>query len=136
VNYETHHIHHRGHRLRAIHGRSLWLHDRARRNHKLKREKKMFYVTPMVEDTFEAIVEHHTVYNAVFRSSSFLEAQDYALGLKKSTGSNYTVSELIINIWATQTIEEAIDEARNKEKFAMGVRLICEDGETRLKDVK
>ncbi len=92
----------------------------------------MFYVTPIEEDTFEAIVEHHTVYNAVFRSSSFLEAQDYALGLKKSTGSNYTVSELIINIWATQTI----DEARKREEFKMGIRLICEDGETRLKDVK
>ena len=91
----------------------------------------MFYVTPMVEDTFKAIVEHHTVYNAVFCSSSFLEAQDYALGLKKSTGSNYTVSELIINIWATQTIEEVM-----REEFKMGIRLICEDGETRLKDVK
>ena len=91
----------------------------------------MFYVTPMVEDTFKAIVEHHTVYNAVFCSSSFLEAQDYALGLKKSTGVNYTVSELIINIWATQTIEEVM-----REEFKMGIRLICEDGETRLKDVK
>jgi len=92
----------------------------------------MFYVTPIEEDTFGAIVEHHTVYNAVFRSSSFLEAQDYALGLKKSTGSNYTISELIINIWATQTI----DEARKREEFKMGIRLIGEDGETRLKDVK
>jgi hypothetical protein len=91
----------------------------------------MFYVTPMVEDTFKAIVEHHTVYNAVFCSSSFLEAQDYALGLKKSTGVDYTVSELIINIWATQTIEEVM-----REEFKMGIRLICEDGETRLKDVK
>lgn len=91
----------------------------------------MFYVTPIEEDTFKAIVEHHTVYNAVFRSSSFLEAQDYALGLKKSTGENYTVSELIINIWATQTIEEAM-----REEFKMGIMLICEDGETRLKDVK
>ena len=91
----------------------------------------MFYVTPIEEDTFKAIVEHHTVYNAVFCSSSFLEAQDYALGLKKSTGVNYTVSELIINIWATQTIEEVL-----REEFKMGIRLICEDGETRLKDVK
>ena len=96
----------------------------------------MFYVTPIEEDTFKAIVEHHTVYNAVFRSSSFLEAQEYALGLKNSTGVNYTVSELIINIWATQTIDEAIDEARKREEFKMGIRLICEDGETRLKDVK
>jgi hypothetical protein len=91
----------------------------------------MFYVTPIEEDTFKAIVERHTVYNAVFRSSSFLEAQDYALWLKKSTGKNYTVSELIINIWATQTIDEVL-----REEFKMGVRLICEDGETRLKDVK
>ena len=92
----------------------------------------MFYVTPMVEDTFKAIVEHHTVYNAVFCSSSFLEAQDYALALKKSTGLNYTVSELIFNIWSSQTI----DEARKREEFKMGIRLICADGETRLKDVR
>jgi hypothetical protein len=96
---------------------------------------KMFYVTPIEEDTFEAIVEHHGVYNAVFRSSSFLEAQEYALALKKSTGVNYTVSELIINIWATQTIEEAIDEARNREKFAMGLRFIGLDGEVHQKQV-
>jgi len=95
----------------------------------------MFYVTPIEEDTFKAIVEHHTVYNAVFRSSSFLEAQEYALGLKKSTGVNYTVSELNINIWATQTIEEAIDEARNREEFAMGLRFIGLDGEVHQKQV-
>jgi len=100
-----------------------------------QKEMKMFYVTPIEEDTFEAIVEHHGVYNAVFRSSSFLEAQEYALALKKSTGVNYTVSELNSNIWATQTIEEAIDEARNREKFAMGLRFIGLDGEVHQKQV-
>jgi hypothetical protein len=91
---------------------------------------KMFYVTPIEEDTFKAIVEHHTVYNAVFCSSSFLEAQDYALGLKKSTGVDYTVSELIINIWATQTIEEVM-----REEFKMGLRFIGLDGEVHQKQI-
>lgn len=92
----------------------------------------MFYVTPIEEDTFKTIIEHRTVYNAVFCSSTFLEAQDYALALKKITGLNYTVSELIFNIWSSQTI----DEARKREEFKMGTRLICADGETRLKDVR
>lgn len=95
----------------------------------------MFYVTPIEEDTFKTIVAHHTVYNAVFCSSSFLEAQEYALRLKKSTGINYTVSQLITNIWATQTIEEAIDEARNREEFAMGLRFIGLDGKVHQKQV-
>ena len=91
----------------------------------------MFYVTPMVEDTFKAIIEHHAVYNAVFCSSTFLEAQDYALALKKSTGLNYTVSELIFNIWSSQTIEEA----RKREEFKMGLRFIGLDGEVHQKQV-
>lgn len=90
----------------------------------------MFYVTPMPEDTFKAIIEHHTVYNAVFCSSSFLEAQDYALALKKSTGMNYTISELSINIWATQTIDEAIKE--NDYRLMISDR----DGNKRLRDVR
>jgi len=90
----------------------------------------MFYVTPMEEDTFKTIIEHRAVYNAVFCSSTFLEAHDYALALKKCTGLNYTVSELIFNIWSSQTIDEA------RKEFKMGTRLICADGETRLKDVR